>query len=240
MPGAGRRLRAGVTPRSREVFGAPPWGHYDPCARSSPDGRPARRRPARRPARLPVEGHWRRQEQDDGQANRSSAARSFDIAEGGAPRGVRMRLHPRRFPAQRKRMLLDAPRGAPPAPYSEAPAGRPAGGQDHASFSGGAKRRPEKRRTRSRHWRLVRPDMPGSPSSMTAAGSALSFSPREKAARRSRDGRGPAVQGERRRPVRTRRPHPLPGPSFPSGEGRRRFRSDGRARKLRPNPGRRR
>ena len=36
--------------------------------------------------------------------------------------------HPRRFLAQRKRMLLDAPRGAPPAPYCEAPAGRPAGG----------------------------------------------------------------------------------------------------------------
>ena len=64
----------------------------------------------------------------DGRANCRSAARSFKIAGGGAPRGVRMRLHPRRFLAQRKRMLLDAPRGAPPAPYCEAPAGRPAGG----------------------------------------------------------------------------------------------------------------
>lgn len=122
-------------------FGAPPWGQYDPCARSSLDGRPARRRPARTPARPPVEGHWRRPEREDRQANRRSAARSFKIAEGGAPRGVRMRLHPRRFLAQRKRMPLDAPRGAPPAPYFEAPAGRPAGGQGHASFSGGAKTR---------------------------------------------------------------------------------------------------
>ena len=83
--------------------GAPPWGHYDPCARSSLDGKAARtvfreqdgdeavsgRRgispshptPA---AEAPPGGR-----DTGGEAFHISAARGFKIAGSGAPRGVR-------------------------------------------------------------------------------------------------------------------------------------------------------
>jgi hypothetical protein len=121
-----RRLRARVAPRSREASGTD-LGVL---------------RPLREELARCAGSHWRER----------SAARSFQIAAGGAPRGVRMVAQSIRAASWLNGCgpKTHAPRGAPLPLRSKRPRAGTRAGKPHASFSGGAKRRPENLRTRRR------------------------------------------------------------------------------------------